>query len=108
MTSDCDLLRRYAETNSEEAFAELVRRHLNLVYSAALRQVNGDAHLAQDIAQKVFTELGRKAPVLCRRPSLTGWLYTTTRFIAVKVIRTEHRRRNHEQEAQAMQDVLES
>jgi hypothetical protein len=33
MTPDCDLLRRYAETNSEEAFAKLVRRHLDLVYS---------------------------------------------------------------------------
>src|SRR5512135_2577831 len=48
MTPDCELLRRYAETRSESAYAELVQRHLNLVYSAALRQVNGNAHLAQD------------------------------------------------------------
>jgi len=51
MILDCDLLRRYAETHSEDAFAELVRRHINLVYSAAMRQVNGDSHLAQDVAQ---------------------------------------------------------
>ena len=46
MTSDGELLRRYTEIQSEEAFAELLRRHLDLVHSAALRQVNGDAHLA--------------------------------------------------------------
>jgi len=40
MILDCDLLRRYAETQSEDAFAELVRRHVNLVYSAAMRQFN--------------------------------------------------------------------
>ena len=61
MTPDCELLRRYAGTKSEEAFAELVRRHVNLVYSAALRQVNGDAHLAQDVAQ-------RFSPILRARP----------------------------------------
>jgi hypothetical protein len=48
MILDCDLLRRYAETQSEDAFAELVRRHVNLVYSAAIRQVNGDSHLTQN------------------------------------------------------------
>jgi DNA-directed RNA polymerase specialized sigma24 family protein len=56
MTPDSELLRSYAEKRSEEAFTELVKRHLNLVYSAALRQVNGDAHLAQDVAQMVFSE----------------------------------------------------
>ena len=40
MILDCELLRRYAETKSEDAFAELERRHINLVYSAAMRQVN--------------------------------------------------------------------
>jgi len=67
MTPDGELLRRYTETHSEEAFAELVRRHLDLVYSAALRQVNGDAHLAQDVAQLVFTDLAHKAASLVGR-----------------------------------------
>jgi RNA polymerase sigma factor (sigma-70 family) len=106
MTPDCELLRRYAETSSEESFAELVRRHLDLVYSAALRQVNGDAHLAQDVAQTVFTDLARKAVPLSRREVLTGWLYTSTHFAAAKAARTEGRRRAREQEAHTMRELL--
>jgi RNA polymerase sigma factor (sigma-70 family) len=108
MTTDAELLRNYAETGAEEAFAELVRRRLNLVYSAAMRQVNGDAHLAQDVAQMVFADLARKASALSRRQSLTGWLYTSTHFAASKVVRTENRRRQHEQEAQAMNELLQT
>ena len=97
MTPDADLLSRFAATNSEAAFAELVQRHVNLVYSAALRQVNGDAHLAQDVAQTVFTDLARKAGSLANRDSLTGWLYTSAHFAAAKIIRGEHRRRDREE-----------
>jgi RNA polymerase sigma factor (sigma-70 family) len=97
MTPDSELLRRYAGTKSEEAFAELVQRHVNLVYSAALRQVNGDAHLAQDVAQVVFTDLARKAAPLSRRATLTGWLYTSAHFAAAKIARTENRRRDREE-----------
>src|SRR5215469_4014083 len=96
MTPDCELLREFARTNSEDAFAELVKRHLNLVYSAALRQVNGDAHLAKDIAQTVFTDLARKARSLAGRENLSGWLYTSTHFAAAKIIRGESRRRDRE------------
>lgn len=37
MTDDAELLRRYASDRAEDAFAELVRRYLDLVHSAALR-----------------------------------------------------------------------
>src|SRR5208283_5322795 len=60
MTSDLDLLRRFARENSQDAFAEIVRRHLNLVYSAALRQVRSP-QLAEEIAQSVFADLARSA-----------------------------------------------
>ena len=60
MTSDLDLLRRFARENSQDAFAEIVRRHLNLVYSAALRQVRSP-QLAEEIAQSVFADLARDA-----------------------------------------------
>jgi len=106
MTSDGELLRRYAGKGSEEAFAELVRRHLDLVYSAALRQVNGDAPLAEDIAQTVFADLARKAASLSERQVLTGWLYTSTHFAAAKAVRSERRRHAREQEAHAMQELL--
>src|ERR1039457_2915832 len=97
MMPDSELLRRFAKTNSEDAFAELVKRHVNLVYSAALRQVGGDAHLAQDVAQTVFADLARKAGSLSRRESLTGWLYTSAHFAAAKIARTENRRRDREE-----------
>ena len=97
MTPDSELLRRYAGTRFEEAFAELVRRHVNLVYTAALRQVNGDTHLAQDVAQTVFTDLAHKAASLSRRSTLTGWLYTSAHFAAAKIVRTENRRRDREE-----------
>src|ERR1041385_5621715 len=61
MTRDSELLRLYSEQKSEAAFAELVSRHVDLVHSAAKRQVNGDSHLAQDVAQMVFSELSRQA-----------------------------------------------
>jgi RNA polymerase sigma factor (sigma-70 family) len=98
MTSDSQLLARYADAGCDEAFAELVRRHVNLVYSAALRQVGGEAHLAQDVAQTVFSDLARKASSLARRPNLTGWLYTSARFAAAKIARTEQRRRSREEQ----------
>src|ERR1017187_9761326 len=97
MTPDSELLAAFARTNSEAAFAELVQRHVNLVYSAALRQVNGDRHLAQDVAQAVFTDLARKADVLARRETLTGWLYTSAPFAAAKIVRGENRRRDREE-----------
>ena len=97
MNDDCDLLRRYARQRDEAAFAELVRRHVDLVYSAALRQVNGDAHLAQDATQLVFRDLARKAGALVSHRVLAGWLFTSTRFAVAKLVRSEQRRRTREQ-----------
>jgi RNA polymerase sigma factor (sigma-70 family) len=108
MTSDCEMLRRFADENSSEAFAELVQRHINLVYSAALRQLNGDTGLAQDVTQSVFIDLARKASTLKNRVSLTGWLYTSTHYAAAKVVRGESRRREREQEAIRMQELSKS
>ena len=108
MTDDAELLRRYAKDQSEDAFAELVGRHLNLVYAAALRLVGGDAHRAKDVAQQVFTALARQADPLSRHASLIGWLYTCTRYTAAKIVRTEQRRQKHEQEAQTMHELLAS
>lgn len=105
MNDDTQLLHCYAETRSEEAFAELVRRHVNLVHSAALRQVNGDAYLAQDVTQLVFTDLARKAAAIAEYRVLAGWLFTSTRYAAAKLVRGERRRQAREAEAHLMDEL---
>jgi len=86
VNDDTQLLRRYAEEGFEPAFSELVARHINLVYSAALRQVGGDTHLAQDVTQTVFADLARKAGTISSRQVLTSWLYQATRFAAAQCV----------------------
>lgn len=98
MIEDSELLQAYAEKRSEAAFAELVRRRVGLVYSVALRQVGGDSHLAQDVTQRVFTDLAQKAPALASRRVLSGWLYRSAQFAASDLVRSERRRRAREQE----------
>src|SRR3569833_4732793 len=98
MQPDNELLREYSVGKSESAFAELVARHVNLVYSAALRQARGDTHLAHDVAQSVFTDLARKSASLLNRESLSGWLYTSAYFAANKMMRAESRRRQREEQ----------
>jgi len=105
MTDDGQLLRQYLETQSEAAFAELVKRHLNLVYFAALRRLGGDAHAAADVAQEVFIILARKAWKLCGHPSLTGWLYSTVNYQVSALVRTGRRRQIREQKFQTLQEV---
>ena len=72
MSESATLLREYAGTGSEEAFAQLVARHVDLVYSAAMRVVGGDAHLARDVAQVVFVRLARQARSLPPDAVLSG------------------------------------
>ncbi len=96
--NDMDLLREYARSGLEPAFAGLVQRHINLVYSVALR-CTGNSEDAQDVTQAVFIILARKAAGLRERTALTGWLYETTRFTAARFIRTRVRRQIREQEA---------
>jgi RNA polymerase sigma factor (sigma-70 family) len=59
--------------------------------------LNGDAPLAQDAAQNVFSDLARKASSLSRRKTLTGWLYTSAHFAASEIARKESRRRGREE-----------
>ena len=96
--NDMELVRDYARQNSESAFAELVRRHINLVYSVAVR-FTGNPGDAEDVTQAVFILLARKAAGLSGRTVLTGWLYETTRLTAAGFLRGQNRRRSWEQEA---------
>lgn len=106
MSNDTELLRRFVDERAEGPFAELVRQHLNLVYSAALREMNGDGAMAEDVSQAVFTELAREAPRLVGHPSLAGWLYTAVRHLAANWRRADQHRRRREEEAHSMNQLL--
>ncbi len=101
-TTDAQLLRDYAEHRNEAAFRELVHRHTDVVYASALRQVSSP-DLAHDIAQSVFTDLARKAQPLAGTltgdASLLGWLYRSTRFLALNQLRDDRRRQARERQA---------
>ena len=100
--TDAQLLRDYAEHRNEAAFRELVSRHADVIYASALRQVTSP-DLAQDIAQSVFTDLARKAQTLAGTltgdASLLGWLYRSTRFLALNQMRDDRRRQARERHA---------
>jgi len=104
MTEDMDLVREYARHNSEEAFATIVSRHLNLVYSVALRHVQ-DVHLAEEVTQAAFIILARKAESLGPQTILPGWLCRATHYISARALTMQQRRQIREQEAY-MQSVL--
>ncbi len=106
MTTDRELLRRYTRGKSEDAFTEIVRRHVDLVYGAALRQLCGDASLAEDVTQKVFTALAAKADSPHEITHLSAWLYSTTRFTVSHTVRAERRRQEREHKAQTMDALL--
>jgi RNA polymerase sigma factor (sigma-70 family) len=106
MLEDTELLRRFAADRDEAAFAEFVHRRIDFVYAAALRQVHGDTHRAEDVAQAVFVDAARNAAKLASHPVVGGWLHTATRFAAAKILRAEQRRQRHEREANAMQELL--
>jgi len=102
--TDTQLLREYAEDGNEAAFREIVVRHTDLIYSAALRQVVSP-DLARDVAQRVFTDLASKARFLLKTwnpsTSLLGWLYRGTRFAALDQLRQDRRRQARERQAMA-------
>jgi RNA polymerase sigma factor (sigma-70 family) len=104
MSDDMTLVHEYAQSNSEQAFATLVSRHVNLVYSVALRQVR-DPHLAEEITQAVFIILARKAKALSPKTILSGWLCRTARYVSANTLRIQRRRQFREQESQ-MQSIL--
>jgi len=103
---DMALVREFAASQSERAFATLVERHVGLVHSAALRRV-GQPHLAEEITQAVFILLARKAPSLRHQTILSGWLYRTTGFVAADALKQLRRRTHHEEDAY-MQSTLDN
>src|SRR5438128_8727335 len=101
---DISLLREYVNHESEDAFTALVARHVNKVYSIALRHTR-NPHQAEEITQAVFVILARKARRLGKRVILSGWLCQTARLTSVTLIRGEIRRARREQEAHVRHEV---
>jgi RNA polymerase sigma factor (sigma-70 family) len=95
---DMELVRQYAAHRSESAFAALVSRYTNLVYSASLRRVS-DPQLAEEVTQAVFIILARKAGSFNEKTILSGWLYRTACFVSSSALKREYRRQQREQEA---------
>jgi RNA polymerase sigma factor (sigma-70 family) len=108
LTDSLKLLRDYADRGDEGAFRQLVEQYLDLVYSTAVRRVGGDAGLAQDVTQAVFTDLARKASSLRQVEMLGGWLHRHTGFVASNMVRSEQRRQVREQEAAQMNAISDS
>ena len=104
---DMALVREYAQSNSEEAFAALVSRRINLVHSVALRQVH-DPHLAEEITQAVFLILARKAKSLSPKTILSAWLCRTARYASADALKIQRRRQFREQEAYMQSTTDES
>ena len=102
MTDSQPLLADYVASGSERAFRELVARYVDLVYSTALRLVEGDTHRAEDVAQTVFVDLARMAAELSPSSALGGWLHRHTCFVARTVMRGERRRQARERQAMEM------
>lgn len=105
MTDSRTLLAEYANNGSEPAFRELVARYIDLVYSTAVRLVNGDTHRANDVVQTVFTDLARLARTLSPKVMLGGWLHRRTWHVATTLMRTERRRQYRERQAVEMNDL---
>jgi RNA polymerase sigma factor (sigma-70 family) len=102
MDESQQLLADYVKNGSESAFRGLVTRYINSVHSTALRLVNGDGHLAEDVTQTVFVDLARKARTLPPEMVLGGWLHRDTCFVAGTIMRGERRRHFRERQAVAM------
>lgn len=93
MSTDEQLLAAYRTSHSDQAFAEIVRRHAGLVLRSAMRTLD-NLHEAEDVMQAVFLVLAQRPEAVGR--SLSGWLHEVTRRTACKVLRSRLQRTHYE------------
>lgn len=95
---DLRLLREYAQTRSEAAFARVVSRHIDMVYGVCLRQLRHSQD-AEDATQAVFLHLAHKASQLRDGTIVAAWLHHVARMESAQSIRKATIRRRHEMAA---------
>ena len=108
ISEDGALLQQFAVTRSPDAFAQLARRYTDLVYTAARRQLGGDAHLAEDVTQAVFMILAAKASTVQTDRPISAWLLRVTSYCAANARRERVRRGEYERRAAEMADMTNS
>lgn len=108
MISDRDLLVQFVEQGAEAAFAAMVERHVNEVFSTALRRLGGDRRLAEDATQEVFVALARQAGAIRSGERLAGWLHRHTCFVTANLVRSEQRRKSRELTAAEMTNATDT
>jgi RNA polymerase sigma factor (sigma-70 family) len=101
-SDEMNLLADYVANRSQPAFAAIVQRYVDLVYSAARRQLRGDAHLAEDVTQAVFIVLAQKAEKVPADRPLSAWLLKTTGYCAANARRSKLHREHYERKAAQM------
>ncbi|MFO1448390.1 MAG: sigma-70 family RNA polymerase sigma factor [Opitutaceae bacterium] len=104
MPTDAELLQRYVDQRDESAFEAIVSRYLGLVHGSACRRLGARSHLAEDVCQRVFTALARRAPGLIHHPALAAWLHRCTRNLSLETLRKEHRVEKLAQSVTSMSD----
>ena len=107
METDSDLLRSFVRDDRGEAFTQIVRRNIDLVHSCILRRVGGDSQIAEDLTQKVFSDLARKAATLANLSSVSGWLYVSANLASAEFVRKDRRRKTRELEASRMREIMD-
>ncbi len=105
MTEELQILQNFAQTGSQDAFAQLARRYVDVVYSAARRQVRNDAHAAEDITQAVFLLLARKARAIPTDRPLSAWLLRVTAYCAANARRKQDRQKLYERRSAMAADT---
>ncbi len=100
---DARLLERFVLIRDGAAFAELVRRHQNLVMAACLRILQ-NTQAAEDAFQETFLALARRARSIRIPDSLAGWLHRVASNAALQ-LRLRNQRRSARESLVSLRDL---